>query len=96
VDRRFEELEQHADGLETHVGRLVALASGTLIYFGLEQWMGRSVLGLSFVGALVFTTLAMGAHKTPILWRHVRYLPHLRNRRDERRSKASKFRQMGG
>ena len=72
-------------GSKTHVGRLVALAAGTLIYFGLKQWQWLesplALLVLSFIGRLVFKGIAMEVHKTPIPWRHIEHLPHLEQNR---------------
>lgn len=77
LQNRTEELERHANWLETRVGQLFVLVLGALAYVIAEQWLGKFIitLAIAFCTGVILTLLLMEGWKTPILWRYL-----LRNR----------------
>src|SRR5947207_11368551 len=94
VNRRFEELEQRAEWLQIRVGQIFLWIAVVAVGYAVKEWLGQSFVTaiIAFAVAIVLSVLFMGdGKKGPILWRHIRHLPHLRKPggRDASRRQAS-------
>src|SRR4051812_43214954 len=81
IDRRFEELEQHAEWLQIRVGQIFLWLAVVAVGYAVKEWLGQSIVTaiIAFAAGITLSVLFMGdGKKGPILWRHVRHLPHLR------------------
>jgi Flp pilus assembly protein TadB len=80
VNRRFEELEQHADWLQTRTGQIFFWLVVVAVGYVVKEWVRHPIVTaiVAFAAGIVFSVLLMGdGKKAPILWRHIRHLPHL-------------------
>jgi hypothetical protein len=94
VNRRFEELEQHAEWLQIRVGQIFLWLAVVAVGYAVKEWLGQSNVTaiIAFAAGIILSVLFMGdGKKGSILWRHTRYLPHLRKpgNRDPSRRHAS-------
>src|SRR5437763_15812444 len=80
VNRRFEELEQHAEWLQIRVGQIFFWLAVVAVGYVVTEWLGQSIATviIAFFGGIVLSVLFIGdGKKGPILGRHIR-LTHLR------------------
>jgi Flp pilus assembly protein TadB len=81
VNRRFEELEQHAEWLQIRLGQIFLWLAVVAVGYAVKEWLGQSIITaiIAFVVGAILAVLFIGdGKKGPIPWRHIRHLPHLR------------------